>query len=89
MNRTPEEEQLPPPPPKKTSRKGKVSRWFKTRTGQVVVGVLAGAVALKVPGGQEVVQSVLGSNAPSDPASFANGMSIAAILAGIARMRSA
>jgi hypothetical protein len=67
----------------------KVTRWFKTRTGQTVVGVIAGAVALKIPGGQEVVQAVLGANAPSDPGSFANGMSIAAILAGIARMRSA
>lgn len=67
----------------------KVKRWLKTSTGQTVIGVLAGAVALKVPGGQEVVQAVLGSNAPSDPGSFANGMSIAAILAGIARARSA
>jgi hypothetical protein len=67
----------------------KVARRFKTRTGQTVIGVLAGAIALKVPGGQEVVQAVLGSNTPSDPGSFANGMSIAAILAGIARARSA
>lgn len=74
-------------PPKKSGNK--VVRWFKTRTGQTVVGVLAGAVALKVPGGQEVVQAVLGSNAPSDPSAFANGMSIAAVLAGLARMRSA
>ena len=57
----------------------KVARWFKTRTGQTVIGVLAGAIALKVPGGQEVVQAVLGSNTPSDPGSFANGMSIAVI----------
>lgn len=74
-------------PPKKSGNK--VARWFKTRTGQTIVGVLAGAVALKVPGGQEAVQAVLGSNAPSDPASFANGMGIAAVLAGLARMRSA
>lgn len=67
----------------------KVARWLKTRTGQTVVGLIAGAVALKVPGGQEVVQAVLGSNAPSDPDSFATGMSVAAILAGIARARSA
>ena len=67
----------------------KARGWIKTRTGQTVIGILAGAVALKVPGGHEVVQQVLGTNAPSDPASFANGMSIAAVLAGIARMRSA
>lgn len=77
----------PPPPPKKSSNKA--VRWLKTRTGQTVVGLIAGAVALKVPGGQEVVQAVLGSNAPSDPDSFATGMSVAAILAGIARARSA
>ena len=73
-------------PPKKGN---KVTRWFKTRTGQTVVGVLAGAIALKVPGGQEAVQAILGGTAPTDPGSFANGMSLAAILAGIARSRSA
>jgi hypothetical protein len=83
-----EEEENNVSQPKKKSG-NKVARWFKTWTGQTVIGVLAGAVALKVPGGQEVVQAVLGSNAPSDPGSFANGMSIAAILAGIARARSA
>ena len=82
-----EEEVIVIPPKKKTGNK--VSRWFKTRTGQTVIGVLAGAIALKVPGGQEAVQSIIGSAAPSDIESFANGMSIAAILNGIARMRSA
>lgn len=80
--------EITPIPPVKPKSGNKVTRWFKTRTGQTVIGVLAGAVALKVPGGQEAVQAVLGGNAPSDPGSFANGMSIAAILAGIARMRS-
>lgn len=79
--------QQPTPKPKKAGNK--VARWFKTRTGQTVVGLLAGAVALKVPGGQEVVQTVLGSNAPSDPAAFGNGMVLASILAGLARARSA
>ena len=82
-----EESNAQQPKPKKSGNK--VARWLKTRTGQTVVGVLAGAVALKVPGGQEAVQSILGSTAPSDPGSFANGMSIAAVLAGLARLRSA
>jgi hypothetical protein len=69
--------------------KNKAKRWMKTTTGQTVIGVLAGVVALKIPGGQEIVQSVLGSNAPNDPDAFANGMGLAAILAGIARFRSA
>lgn len=79
----------PPPPPAPPKSGNKVSRWFKTRTGQTVVGLLAGAVALKVPGGQELVQQVLGSNAPSDPGAFSNGMVLASVLAGLARVRSA
>jgi len=78
----------PPPPPKKTITQ-KAKGWLKTRTGQTVIGLLAGAVALRVPGGQEVVQQVLGSNAPADPSAFSNGMVLASVLAGLARVRSA
>lgn len=79
----------PPPSPAPPKSGNKAVRWLKTRTGQTVVGLLAGAVALKVPGGQEVVQTVLGSNAPSDPEAFGNGMVLASILAGLARAQSA
>lgn len=78
----------PPPPPKKTITQ-KAKGWLKTRTGQTVIGLLAGAVALRVPGGQEVVQQVIGSNAPTDPGAFSNGMVLASVLAGLARVRSA
>lgn len=79
----------PPPPPAPPKSGNKAVRWLKTRTGQTVVGLLAGAVALKVPGGQEFVQSVLGAHAPKDPAAFGYGLALASVLAGLARARSA
>lgn len=71
-------------PPKKGS---KVSRWFKTRTGQAVTAILSAAVITQAPVLAPAVEQTLQGLSKGDALSIGGG--IAAILAGIARMRSA
>jgi len=68
-------------------KKGKFRRWLSTRTGQSVIAGVTGAASIYSPVLAEQANQVLDGLSKGD--SFATGMGIMAIIAGIARMRSA
>jgi hypothetical protein len=64
----------------------KFTKWLKTRTGQSVVAGITGATAIYSPVLSEQANQVLSSVSSGD--SFAAGVALMGIIAGIARTRS-
>lgn len=79
-----EEEEVVIPPKKKGN---KLTRWFKTRTGQTVTAIVSAAVITQAPALAPAIEQTLDGISKGDALSIGGG--IAAILAGIARARSA
>lgn len=68
-------------------KKDKLRRWLKTRTGQTVLTVMSAAVISQAPILAPAVEQVLDGVSKGDALSIGGGL--AALLAGLARLRSA